>query len=365
MNPKITLTRNLRTSRWTFVGEVSFSEKRTWELSVLRLADERKYVDASTVNEDLLGGVRLSVAERLLDIMKGFRLLDQNGGLTEEGRRALSSGEIFVPQRGAWTVLIAEGEPLLGAPLLSISPANEPSAFDEVGAPKGWRQPPPQLSQLPDELRQIEGDELVPALDGSRCVRIESFGEQQTGRRELVTEEHRISLRYDETGHPMVAIGDKSIQSQCRVDREAVWEGLLRGEGLLHAWNAGKSAMAVGFDGLTDPERRDRVRSLHFAAPEISGLGKFEPLKVDGVALTPASPEDAQKWAEWRLMNNIGDFAAEHRFQSWWEEARKPFSEFALRQPDRAALVAALRPIASNKPDARYWRLQAALDFAL
>lgn len=364
MKPLISLNRKLKTSRWTFVGDVAFSEKRTYELSILQLSAEWRYIDGSTINEHLLGGSRLPAAERLMSIMQRYRLLDEQGGLTEDGKTAIEHGEIFVPQRGAWEVLLAENEPLLGDPVLGLAPAKEPTAFDDMN-PSNRTKAPARLVALPQSLIRLQGHSVLPALDGDKQIRIDSFGEEHVGRPESARDDLAISLQFDASGEARVQIGDESVSAPTAPDRETVWGDLLRGAGLDEYWNEPRQALAVRFDEMTDAERRDQSRSIQFESPMIGQFGTFDSLVVNGVPLVPLGDADAQKWAEWRLRNSIGEIATTARFDTWWDEAGKPFDEFALRQPERAVLAALARPNNSIKPNADYWRLQAAIDFTL
>ena len=81
--------------------------------------------------------------------MKGSRVFVP----TEAGQQAIDTGEVFVPEDGAWT-LWASDDPLLPSPVLRIEPWNEPSAYDEIAGDKRENARERQYVALPEWLRE-------------------------------------------------------------------------------------------------------------------------------------------------------------------------------------------------------------------
>lgn len=133
---KIVLQRAVEVRCWRVVGQVAKATKRTELLPVLLRAREREATDANDIAAHLLfeSRSRHVVAKRLLQIAEVYGLLEateRRYRLTDSGRNALETKQIFVPEHGTWTVW-ASDDPLLAAPVMHVEPWAEPTAYEEV-----------------------------------------------------------------------------------------------------------------------------------------------------------------------------------------------------------------------------------------
>ena len=136
MSRRIILERPVNVGCWRTVGQVAKAGKRAELLPVLVRAQETGGTNARDLAGHLLFEPRSRrvVADRLLHIGAAYGLLDVDSHaftLTEAGKEAIDTGEVFVPEDGAWT-LWASDDPALPSPVLRIEPWNEPTAFDEI-----------------------------------------------------------------------------------------------------------------------------------------------------------------------------------------------------------------------------------------
>ena len=106
MNRRIILERSVTVGCWRVVGQVAKSQRRTELVPVLMRADENDGTDARDLAEHLLfeSRSRRVVANRLLRIATAYGLVEESSRdfvLTEAGKRAIHTGEVFVPEDGA------------------------------------------------------------------------------------------------------------------------------------------------------------------------------------------------------------------------------------------------------------------------
>jgi hypothetical protein len=132
----IVLQRKIAVRCWNVLGTVARASKRPELMPVLLRARERSQTTAEDVAEHLFFEQRSRrvVAERMLRIAAAYGLLAENErrfSLTGAGLAALTSQQVFVPERGSWTIW-ASNDPLLGFPVLRVDRWSEPTAFDEL-----------------------------------------------------------------------------------------------------------------------------------------------------------------------------------------------------------------------------------------
>lgn len=143
-----------------------------------------------------------------------------------------------------------------------------------------------------------------------------------------------------------------------------IWRELLEGEDLWRSWDVEKQALRTAFADTNDVERRTMAREVAFDRPSVADYGRFDPTTLTDVRLGPATVEDADRWARWRLAASVNQYATAARFDDWREKAAAAFPEFPVRLPSRAALLETLAdgdlPQGTNP-----WHLNAAEDWRL
>lgn len=372
---RIILERSVKVGCWRVVGQVAKAGKRTELVPVLLRADENGGTDAKDLAEHLLfeSRSRRVVAERLLDIATAHGLLEKDSRvfeLTEAGKQAIHTGEVFVPEDGAWTIW-ASDDPALPSPVLGIEPWNEPSAYHEIVERNGKSAEGRRYEAPPDWLRPIVGATVTPATGNAARIRIDRLEKEA----EKVDTHGSLRLRWN--------VGDTSLQlsgtleggregRRVKTELEApdispdrVWRTLLEHEELLEQWDEDREVLCVPFDETGDAEREAMSRALEFESPSLPGYGTFESLTVAGVAITAESEHDAQSWAKWRLNARVRDYATSERYAAWCAEAAAPFSRYEVELPARADLARAFWMQVADRPDPRVWHLVAAEDWNL
>lgn len=364
----IVLKRRISVRCCNVIGVVAKATKRAELMPVLLRARERNPTTAEDVAEHLFFEQRSRrvVAERLLRIAVNYGLLAQNERwftLTNEGFRALGDEQVFVPERGSWTIW-ASDDSLLGYPVLRVERWNEPKARDEVQRGKNAR----KFGDVPSMVRAaVRRVEAPPCGDGGR-LRIDEVAptaeEVEPGDElRVVWNVGETSMRLEGSLRGMPA---NTVLDAPRLTREDAWRRLLEAEGLWKRWDSTRSELLVGFDETNDRERESLRRDLAIATPTLGELGKFDALTIQDVPLTASSVYEATRWAAWRLQARVGDYATRERFDTWSKEATEPFaSSYRISVPSRADLAKAAWPRPGERPSPMAWHLAAAEDWSL
>ena len=138
-----------------------------------------------------------------------------------------------------------------------------------------------------------------------------------------------------------------------------LWRNLLEGADLWNDWDDARKELLVFFDDTSDAERQTMTRSVKIV-PRIPGFGAFDALTLE-LPINAATPDDAQRWAEWRLVNAIDDYATEAHYDEWSRKAAAPFGHYDVQLPKRAELARDY-PLKGEAPN---WHLVAAEDWRL
>ena len=366
----IRLTREIHVECWRVIGQVAKAATRNELLPVLLRARERGQTDARDIAEHLFfeSGSRQVIAQRLLHVAEQYRLLEQENRqyhLTDSGRTALETKQIFVPAHGSWTVWVSK-DPLLNAVILRVEAWQESTAYDEVWGKERDKAPKRRFEKLPRWVRDAVGVITTPLVGGAslRIDQLEPEGE-------VVDAETKLRATWDVTGGRLRIEGTlrgssvNAVANAPQIAADAVWMQLMQAEGLWPQWDGSAVALRVGFDETIAGERESLVRGVHFKRPDIASLGSFDATTVEGIALRASSPQDASRWAEWRLRARVQDYATAEHFGKLTAEAVKPFAEFDPPTPDRQELAKSAWRDRADRPTPNTWHLVAAEDWSL
>ena len=370
MNKHVVLKRPIDIRGWRVVGLVSKAGRRKELEPVLLRARETDGTNATDVAEHLFfEPSRKIVAERLLRIGTAYKLLERNGGkytLTGDGEKAIDTGNVFVPEHGAWTVWVS-ADPLLPSPVLRIEAWEEPDAFTE-NRKRRDEEKKRSFEPLPDVIRNAQGTEITPpASEDGIAVRVDELEKEV----EAADPGESLSLIWSVQERRLRLQGEwgtREVDSELEAPEtppDEIWDALLDSEGLSDDWDLQRPALRVSFEETTGSERESMSRDLEFRTPSVPGFEEFDPLKVGGIAIAARSRDDARKWSAWRLKARVRDFATSERYDEWRKEAAAPFAEHRPELPARAELATSEWGSAVGRPAPRAWHLIAAEDWGL
>ena len=375
----IVLSRTVNVRCFHIVGEVGFAQRRDELRAVIQLAaDQAGQLSARVLCDQLLGGKPEAVGLRLLIACERMGLVewdsmsrrgDSIARLTEEGHRVAEGGDVFVPERGAWTIWVAE-DPLLPVVerLLRVEPFREPSAFDEVMGRKDKAREERRTVDLPkwvQEACKVHGQlgwgdgRAISMLD------IEDQGEPE----ERVEAHVLLTLRVSPRETPSVWLSGRlhaqdakyEIKDAPAPNFDEVWRHCL-GQ---RAGDWDGRTLAVQFANLSDTERNvfeSHIGFDNWIHPVHGSFGRFQ---VPHVPIRPATNLDASFWANWLLVHRTQSYVRQTEFARRRDEVQALFKGYQLQFMTQEQLAVSFRKTAGARPGRKYWHLQAPLDWSL
>ncbi|MBA0169930.1 MULTISPECIES: hypothetical protein [Pectobacterium] len=373
------LRRNINVFCWNVKATISKEAKRDDLMPVLKRAKENDGTYGRDIADHLLGEEigREIVGIRLLTICESLNLLENRGGknrpryfLTEEGEKALYSRYVMVPEEGTWTIW-ASDDSLLKYPILYVEPFREGSASDEVrgNKSKDSKARKDRFENIPHWLSNACSITKMPAAIGNEPIRLDHIDTKI----ERIADNARLSLEWRPEINSLKlngSIKEISVNSTPKapeISFSDVWQELLENEQLWHQWQEAKGRLLVSFDLTDNTERSLLQRRLDFVKPGIQKFGNFEQIHRK-VALFPQNQEDAQRWAEWKLKDQIHTYATEAEFAKWCQQALMLFEEYSnvIELPTRYELATdAWQNRYDRKNTSTIWHMMAVEDWGI
>ena len=360
---EVSLTRDLSVWAGNVVAQIAQVEKRAELYAIALRAKEESGTDADDIANHLLHGddpTSKRMARNLLHICVQHGLIEESHGrytLTEDGERVAETEQVFVPELGTWTIWASDDQ-LLTVPVVEVKPFVEPSAFDEVRGKHKDREPPgsavpPWLGQACKRTFKTAASSVATRLD-ELAQKAEAIESGASLRLQWSIREGELRL--------VGKLGERDVDAELEAPErspEELWRDLLEGAGLWNHWDDGRKALLVFLDDTSEAERQTMTRSVKIV-PRIPDFGAFDPLPLE-LPINAATPDDAQRWAEWRLVNGLDDYATEAHYDEWSRKAVAPFVHYDVQMPKRAELARDY-PLNGDAPN---WHLLAAEDWRL
>jgi hypothetical protein len=369
VKPTIKLSRRIAVTPWHIQAKVALAAQREWEPAVLRMIADERSVSAERLATHLLAG-RTAVAKRLLRTCEALGLAHEVGRgafeLTEDGARAAQTGEILIPEDSTWT-LWHSPERMLPSPVVALDPFADSATRVDVARSKR-NEPMPTFVPLSEPIRGLRGQTVTILYGEHRRVRFDDLrpkGEKASDAHSSLALELELTER-QATARVRGTLNRTPIDlalPQTGPTYQEAWTALLAGAGLADLWDEPEGVLRVAFAETSVDERKTFARDLTVKRPAIGAWGTFDDTVIKGVRLAPATSDDADAWATWRLRQAVQSTATRERFAEWSRTAAEPFGRLAAPTPDRATL--ATRERGEGRPTPTYWRLQAAEDWNL
>ena len=358
------------------VGEVGFATRRDDIRAIVQLGVEQGgTLTASGLCVHLLGGKPQAVGQRLLDLCERLGLVEWHGpsrgrdrraSLTDDGREVAESGDVFVPERGTWTIWVTD-DPLVPPEerLLRLDPFKEPFAAADLKRDPSRAER--NIVELPDWIEDACDVQGVPYWSDKRAVsniELEPKAEEVDADARLT-----LTLRVAPGEPPVVRLhGEVADRRNDRVlpdvpapDFEAVWGACLGPRAA--AWN-GRS-LAVRFADLDDTGREVFEQTMRFAGISLPSHGSFRAFEVRRVPVRPKDDVDASAWANWLLVHGTHAYVRAADYRRRCDKVRARFEGYRVETKPQAELAAAVRRANGERPGRAYWHLQAPLDWDL
>ncbi|WGK68798.1 hypothetical protein P0082_09955 [Candidatus Haliotispira prima] len=246
MNSEILLTREIEIETWHIQGTIAKAQERKEIMLVLKFLAEPPDNRARDFASELLfvgdDNPRQVVAQRMLALSKLYGLTDEEPSsgvysLTDKGKEALETKEVFVPEDGCWALSVSN-DPLLPHSVIQVASFEESNAFSEsIGkdAKSELEKRKQKIKRLPQWIRQVTKlGELSPHVGGKK-LRIDSIEDkgEKASPKQSITLEWTVSKNSIRLSDNKLPDNNKKILNQFEgpgLDWNDVWEILLHNE---------------------------------------------------------------------------------------------------------------------------------------
>jgi hypothetical protein len=363
MTLEVILTRDVDIQEYRVVMEISKTEKRDDILSVLKLVDETGApISAETVCEKLLAKRPRRVGENIIRRLTELGLL-YNRRLSEKGKEALERGQVFMPERGSYRILCAR-DPLLPQVLLDLREDGVRASWDPLRKEKEGTE---VTAPLPEWIKETEGEVVQLVGRKGETIRVEKVEEMCIPLGAPGGKPLRISLTSTMGGGTQLSLSERFSRQLPPLDLtfEDMWSDLLGNR--IEDWLDEDSVLYCDYDDLSASDRRNFTTNLEIASPELPGLGEFKRTVVRNVPVAPSSLEDAQRWAEWLLIETLSGYLSESGYEEHVEHTDGHFPWYSVYFPPRERMAkSVLEEWQSQEEEEplkpQYWYLRAPID---
>ncbi|MHA1399675.1 MAG: hypothetical protein ACTSQE_04970, partial [Candidatus Heimdallarchaeaceae archaeon] len=140
-----------------------------------------------------------------------------------------------------------------------------------------------------------------------------------------------------------------------------IWKLLLGDD--FKFWDSDNSKFLVSFNQLSEKERHTFKTTRVFNNPNLKGLGTFNEFNMD-LDIAPSSQEEAEKWGNWLLIEDLSKFITEKGYREHVQEIKSKFPLFNISLLKQKDLVSKLNELATKNQRYRrkYWFVQTPLD---
>lgn len=375
---KLVLQRTLKIERYRIIAAVARAQKRDELHAVLLLAQERGYVFAKMVSDELLGGRPETVGKRLIQICVTHKLLveeeshnKKNYILTETGKTALEEEQIFIPEQGTWEIWVTN-DPLWPSALIHIDIFKEPQARNEIKNQEELKERQNQMRTLPKWLFEKLQGQIITLADRSTDYH---FNEELEEKGEVVSSDEDITATLSipqfsdnsELRFTGTVVGKKcDYQAQHTMTFERAWPQILEQQGWLERWRiqqkTEQEVLDVSYADLkSDQERASFHKDYPIQKPYLTDLNRFDDTTTKNVPIAPATEQDASHWAYWLLERNTNHYVLKGDFEVMQNKVAESFPDYEIVFPAQSDFAQLLH---RSNPRA-YWYLQAPLDWQI
>ena len=335
MTLEVILTRDVDTQEYRVVMEISKTEKRDDILSVLKLVDEtRAPITAETVCKKLLAKRPRRVGENIIRRLTELGLLN-NRRLSEEGREALERGQVFMPERGSYRILCTR-DLLLPQVLLDLKEEGERPPWDPIRKEK---QEEDLADSSPEWLKEIEGSVVQLLGPKGDTIRVGGIEGKCVPRGSSEGAPLSVSLILRMDGHNELSLSGRFQRRLPPPDMhlEDAWMNILGNRA--KDWTKKDAVLLCSFDDLSDSDRRNFTINLELKAPVLPVLGRFKRTVVRNVPVAPLHMNDAQRWAEWLLIETLPGYVSEKDYERHVKQVSASFPRHQVRLPNQEELA--------------------------
>ncbi len=376
---KITLQRNVKIESYEVLMDIGISRKKPVYLAILKAINETGgKANSDYIAKKLLGNRPKIAAENIIRRCVSLNLVNEKWELTDEGKKALETEMIFIPERGAYRIWITQ-DPFLPSRVIYKESIQEDDNINRIQFKAEFN---PEFKKantpLPQEILNLIDNEINLLGRSREFVKILEIYSQ--GRKISVKEDELILkiIVNQQDDYPKATINgelgnsdffENKILSDMVLTWEMVWKNLL---GIDYSrWDSKKKQLKIDFNKLSEKEKFSFLSTILFEKPQIQNYGSFDETFVENIPIVPIDLSQAQKWFDWLCLNiEPKTYCDKKRYEQFIISIKNNFIDFSdlLIVPEQrrlAELIKARDLKETGKLTKNYWRIQAPIDLEL
>jgi hypothetical protein len=365
----LVLSRQVKIEKYEAIMEIGRQQRREELHAVLLLAEERGgKVTAEDVSQELLQGRPKLVGKAIVDRCRDLGLLEESGRLTTIGREALRTGNVFIPERGRYSIWYTE-DTLIPQRLIHVEPKEESYLNDEVAMMRSRNMTGPSTeatNPLPEKLRTLEGGIYNLMGKGGGAVVIRNIDLNGLTCRLGPADSAKLTLELGRAGSRLaISEGFERVLTPPYLDFEEAWISALGPLAKLWVGSRDPPALKATYDELNETELTSFSKSVPLPNPILRDYGMFNNTSVDDVPIIPRTSSDATSWARWLLKRSVDTYMDDGRYQRLVATCKSRFPDFpGIKLPPAEELAHELRTemTGDGMLPKTYWYVQAPLD---
>lgn len=375
MDLTLNLNREVRIKHFQANIEMGIEKKREELISILLLAQKKGgKITPNLISEHLLFNFPKKASKLLIDYMTKLGLFDEEGKISSTGMEALERKTIAIPELDAYDIYCVK-DPLVPQILLYYKPVKRTDIQKEVAVERDMDIPDPD--NLPGWVLSLNGKRITVFKNQNQIIKILSIANKGFKIAEKRDNYLEIEVTLNSsTNNKLKFSGFANAHLNTPEDLifDNVWPEILGTDSKYWKYIPEREdfSLKIDFKDLSDIELGSFIKNVFIKKPEIKKYGHFSDTVAENIPISPKSLDDAQKWFDWFLLNNVGDYLFPSDYDSYIYPFWLNFPEFKdeLEIPSQFGLIKKLnfhqkQKKIDGKHAREFWYLNAPLDLVM
>lgn len=351
---EITLERKLSIECYKIIATLLVHSKKRYPVPVLMHADDNDgKTTVQSCTKELFQKFQ-NVCPKILDKCVEYELMEKDEDdyiLTDKGRDAIKEDKVYTPEDRIWKIHYTDDSLIkMQYKILKYEPDKDNVEYEEDSrsGKRRFKQDQARIRELPNDIMNLNNEQRFKPIFGNKeyfqIKMMESEGKKIKTEIEDITISWTISK--DSSN---LKLNDISISLPDDLDHRAIWESLIEKAIVRDDYNDEYDAidlddfndrhdpidldnlkedkLLIRYDGATKKEIINMERILMIDG-YVDKYGEFGETKIK-IPLYPQHSDDAKKWANHLLINEIQNYQTKNRYDELTEKIKKKFPDFS------------------------------------
>ena len=366
---ELKLNRKLNLEKYYIVGEIGFKETREEIISYLLVAKQyNNYMSAENIGRDLLNDNNPAIGKRIINLCQYLGLINEDQYLTTTGLEAIDNKAVLIPEEGVYEIIITT-DPLYPETLIDLKRSENKDFYAELK----------EIKNQYNEKKKESNDSKIKSLNLKKEV---PFYVKRLVGKIINLQDKQIKIYNIQPYCQEIRPSNKeelflTLSLSEYKDYELIFSGLIKNTKILNLnknfnnlfkellnseaknWivRNNQYKFHVKYENLSEKELNTFYKDLWLKEPSLENYGSFRSTNIENIPITPQTDQDAQKWVEFLVWNDITDYITEEKYISIWQKHIQLFTGFYIYRISNEDLFKSRLKDGNNKPN-QFWYIQ-------